>query len=109
MFLEQLRRHVVEPLYQNMCYTNDAFIVLEYSLAECEKRILAVLSMGQSGSIHIYMERFPWRELEELLGEHLSCALEKTRRKEMLAISLGKICMPNIFSQYIRHKRRMFL
>lgn len=104
--MERLRRHAVEPLYHNLCYTDRPEVVIPYSLEESEKRILRILSMGQNRQLHALMENFPWAEFEELLGEHIGHALGIARRRVQMITSVGGYLAPNIFDMYERHARR---
>jgi len=109
MLMERLRRYAVEPLYHNLCYTDRQEVVIPYALEESEKRILSILSMGQNRQLHARMEGFPWRELEELMGEHMPHALRIARMRPQLLASLGRECLPNIFDVYERQRGRDYI
>lgn len=105
MILDRLRRYAVEPLYQNMCYTDRPEVVIPYALAESEKRILRILSIGQERELHARMETFPWREMEELMGEHISHALRVAEKRREIGISMNIEYTPSIFDMYQRYMR----
>lgn len=105
MLLERLRRYAVEPLYNNMCYTDRPEVVIPYAIAESEKRILQILSVGQGHELHARIEGFPWREFEELLGEHIQHAIIIAHRRRQVAKVLGKEYEPCVFDMYERHRR----
>lgn len=109
MLLEGLRRHAVEPLYNNLCYTDRAEVVIPYAIAESEKRILQILSAGrdrgQGRELHARMEGFPWREFEELMGEHIQHAITIAHRRRQVAKVLGREYEPCVFDMYERHRR----
>lgn len=104
MLLERLRRYVIEPLYQNLCYGGEEYSVLRYSLRLCEQRAVEVLSVGLCRDLQPHMECFPWRELEELLGEHLERALRASRKMSELAAMRGEASPLGVMERYLRYR-----
>lgn len=104
MLLERLRRYVSEPLYHNLSYTGDEFLVLRYSLNLLERRITEVLSVGMLRDLQPYMECFPWQELEELLGEHLERALRASQRLFELAAARGETPPQGVLGRYLGYR-----
>jgi hypothetical protein len=105
MLIDRLRKHIVEPLYNNGCYTTDEYVVLNYALKESERRLIDIMSIGCDRRLHQYMDSFPWHELEELLGEHLRKAIKMTNRKSELAVARKEAYLPNIYDKYAFHHR----
>ena len=102
MILQRLHNYVTEPLYNTGCYVSDEYTVLKYALTESQKRILDVLSLGNSYRVHVSMENFPWREFEELLGDHLIYALRMSKKRASQACMRNEIYSPCIFDLYIQ-------
>ena len=105
MILDRLRRYAVEPLYHNMCYTDRPEVVIPYALAESEKRILRILSIGQERELYARMEAFPWREMEELLGEHMYHAIRVADKRKEIGVSMNIEYSPSIFDMYKQYTR----
>jgi predicted component of type VI protein secretion system len=101
MILERLRRHVVDPLYNNHSYSGQENIVLDYAIAQCDRRARSVLSMVIQRDVHPHMEGFPWRELEELMGEHMSRAVYMIQRRALIT-STSTVFNPTVFDNYCR-------
>jgi len=104
MLLERLRRYAVEPLYHNMCYTDRPEVVIPYAIAESEKRILQILSVGQGRELHARMEGFPWREFEELIGDHIQHAIKIAHKRKQVANYLKREYVPCVFDMYERYR-----
>jgi hypothetical protein len=102
MLLQRLHNYVTEPLYNTGCYVNDEYTILKFALTESQKRILDVLSLGNSYRVHVHMENFPWREFEELLGEHLVYALRMSKKRVSHANLRNELYPTCIFDLYIQ-------
>lgn len=110
MLLDKLRRYVTETLYRDdeVLILNN-YIILNHNLLECEKRVLDVLSLGEYTRLHQFVDRFPWEQLEELMGPHLNTAIRLTAKKSQLAILKKEPYIPNIFDKYMFHHRIDYL
>ena len=110
MLLERYRKYVTEPLYNGGgSFSSDEYVVLDCSLVESESRIIDVLSVGRSNRLHQFVDSFPWDEMEELLGEHLSHAIQLSKNKTALALAKRMAYLPNIFDKYMFHHRIDYL
>ena len=106
MLLNKLREYVVEPLYTHPeVPVLNQYIVLNHSLVECEKRVIDILSYGEAMRLHQFIDRFPWHQLEELMGEHLQTAIRLTQQKTRIAQDMKEPYIPNIFDKYMFHHR----
>lgn len=92
----------MEPLHSRaeMRVLNSG-VALHYRLLESERRIIEILSCGEGQQLHAHVDRFPWHELEELLGEELQTALRLTMEKTKYFTETKEAYVPNIFDKYV--------
>ena len=110
MILNKFRKYATDPLYRyNDVQPLNHYIVFNNRLTDCENRIIEILSFGEPQQLHQYMDRFPWQEMEELLGEHLQTAISMTTKKTKWANELNVSYVPNIFDRYLIHHRMDYM
>lgn len=110
MLLEKLIRYVTEPLYtcSQVNVLNES-MVLRYNLYECERRLFEILSYSERRSVHVNMENFPWKEMEELMGDKINVAIVLSNNISDWNIRNKQHDAPSIFKKYILQKQAFFL